>query len=37
MPPEFEEEAVRMVLEGGRTVASVARELTLTPVLWTAG
>ncbi|MEU8206043.1 transposase [Streptosporangium sp. NPDC049046] len=24
--PEFKEEAIRMVLEGGRTVASVARE-----------
>ncbi|MEW9554051.1 transposase [Nonomuraea sp. NPDC050783] len=29
--PEFKEEAVRMVLEGERTVASVAREFRSTP------
>ncbi|MFI6603438.1 transposase [Nonomuraea sp. NPDC050536] len=29
--PEFKEEAIRMVLEGERTVASVAREFGINP------
>ncbi|MEV0388968.1 transposase [Nonomuraea sp. NPDC050643] len=35
--PEFKEEAVRMALEGERTVASVHGSSTSTPALWAVG